>query len=330
MRQHNDIFIPPSVPHIAGRHCGSSAIRDLVDFHGITLSEAMCFGLGSGLGITYLELPNTQTPFIVHVRSMGYEAEFFARIGVPFAWTEFDTPQAASVSLEQHLAAHRPALLLTDIYYLPYFASKTHFPGHAIIAWQMTSTGDIWVTDTERPTALTVTTYALEQARFSTSPPFIHYGNQFAPASLQTTITAEMLTAAIHANANTLQDESNPLSGLTALDTWISDLPRWQSTGDWRWTTRFAYQVIEKRGTGGSGFRAMYAEFLSEAAVYVPRIEDCRLPILMQASAQAWCDLAMLLKAASEASEFPMDALAECIRSVKTTEQQYVSAALRL
>ncbi len=54
MRQHNDIFIPPSVPHIAGRHCGSSAIRDLVDFHCITLSEAMCFGLGSGLGITYL------------------------------------------------------------------------------------------------------------------------------------------------------------------------------------------------------------------------------------------------------------------------------------
>ena len=137
-------------------------------------------------------------------------------------------------------------------------------------------------------------------------------------------------TAAIHANAYTLQDESNPLSGLTALDTWISDLPRWQSTGDWRWTTRFAYQVIEKRGTGGCGFRTMYAEFLSEAARYVPHIEDCRLPILMQASAQAWCDLAMLLKAASEASEFPMDALAECIRLVKTTEQQYVSAALRL
>lgn len=195
------------MPHIAGRHCGSSAIRDLVDFHGITLSEAMCFGLGSGLGITYLELPNTQTPFIVHVRSMGYKAEFFARIGVPFAWTELILPKRLQ-SHWNNIWPHRPALLLTDIYYLPYFASKTHFPGHAIIAWQMASTGDIWVTDTERPTALTVATYALEQARFSTSPPFIHYGNQFAPASLQTTITAEMLTAAIHANAYTLQDKA--------------------------------------------------------------------------------------------------------------------------
>ncbi|MFZ5530271.1 MAG: BtrH N-terminal domain-containing protein, partial [Pseudomonadota bacterium] len=36
------------MPHRPGRHCGSSAIRDLLEFHGTTLTEAMCFGLGSG------------------------------------------------------------------------------------------------------------------------------------------------------------------------------------------------------------------------------------------------------------------------------------------
>lgn len=58
--------------HRPGVHCGSSAIRDLLEFHGLEMTEAFCFGLGAGLGITYVEIPDSATPFIVHVRSMGF------------------------------------------------------------------------------------------------------------------------------------------------------------------------------------------------------------------------------------------------------------------
>ena len=57
------------ITHAIGRHCGSSAIRDLLEFNGLTISEAMCLGLGSGLGVTYLELAEAPVPFLVHVRS---------------------------------------------------------------------------------------------------------------------------------------------------------------------------------------------------------------------------------------------------------------------
>ncbi|HAU13115.1 MAG TPA: peptidase, partial [Gammaproteobacteria bacterium] len=45
--------------HRPGRHCGSSAIRDLLEYHGLFMSEACCFGLGAGLGITYVEIPGS-------------------------------------------------------------------------------------------------------------------------------------------------------------------------------------------------------------------------------------------------------------------------------
>ncbi|PIP42692.1 MAG: hypothetical protein COX19_00160 [Desulfobacterales bacterium CG23_combo_of_CG06-09_8_20_14_all_51_8] len=43
-----------NITHQPGRHCASSAISDLVRFHGYVLTEAMCFGIGEGLGIWYL------------------------------------------------------------------------------------------------------------------------------------------------------------------------------------------------------------------------------------------------------------------------------------
>ncbi|MBK7686115.1 MAG: BtrH N-terminal domain-containing protein [Rhodocyclaceae bacterium] len=51
------------VTHSAGRHCASSAIRDLLEFNGLDISEAMCFGLGSGLGVPYLDLADAPVPF---------------------------------------------------------------------------------------------------------------------------------------------------------------------------------------------------------------------------------------------------------------------------
>ena len=70
--------------HRPGRHCGSSAIRDLLEFHGLVMSEACCFGLGAGLGITYVETAASNTPFIVHVRSMEFEEKVFNTLDVPF------------------------------------------------------------------------------------------------------------------------------------------------------------------------------------------------------------------------------------------------------
>lgn len=148
-----DVPSTVDVPHThrPGRHCGSSAIRDLLEFHGLNLTEAFCFGLGAGLGITYVEIPGTDTPFIVHVRSMGFEETVFSTLGVPFRWETWQDKCAAADALDAHLDAGRPALLLTDIFYLPYFKSSTHFPGHAIVAWQRAEKGEtMLVSDTER------------------------------------------------------------------------------------------------------------------------------------------------------------------------------------
>lgn len=96
---------PSRITHAIGRHCGSSAIRDLLEFNGLNISEAMCFGLGSGLGVTYLEMADAPVPFLVHVRSLGFEARVFESIGIPFEWQTFESPESAATALEKCLDA---------------------------------------------------------------------------------------------------------------------------------------------------------------------------------------------------------------------------------
>ena len=79
-----------------------------------------------------------------------------------------------------------------------------------------------------------------------------------------------------------------------------NDFPDWQNLDDWSWASRFGYQVVIKRGAGGSFFRSLYAEFLAEAAERVPAIGRSGLAKRMDAIAADWRGLAGILKEQSE------------------------------
>ena len=46
----------PGFTHLPGNHCGSTALRNLLGFHGVELSEEMAFGLGAGACFYYVTL----------------------------------------------------------------------------------------------------------------------------------------------------------------------------------------------------------------------------------------------------------------------------------
>jgi hypothetical protein len=320
----------PRFTHRTGNHCGSSAIRDLLDFHGILLSEAFCFGLGSGLGISYLTPSGAPVPYMVHVRSLGFEERVLQTFAPSMAWSTFASADVAMGVLEERLDAGFPALLLTDIFHLPYYGSRTHFPGHAIMAWgRSRESGDVFVTDTERPGLLAVPRDKLALARFSSQEPFRHQGNMYSPDSLQLTGSlCEAARAAVRCNAELLMN-GTLCSGIAALGHWREQLPLWASEADWRWTARFAYQLIERRGTGGGGFRKMYADFLDELALLDDDIRRSTLPALMRESAAAWTQLALTFKTASESERFPLIEIEAALTAVEHAESLYARAALQ-
>src|SRR5690242_18947779 len=51
----------PGYRHLPGHHSGSTALRNLLGFHGVEISEEMAFGLGAGACFYYVVL-NEHSP----------------------------------------------------------------------------------------------------------------------------------------------------------------------------------------------------------------------------------------------------------------------------
>jgi hypothetical protein len=288
----------PSVPgyvHTPGNHCGSTALRNLLAFHGIEISEEMAFGLGAGAGFYYLALDDTSPSRWFNGRTARLEESFRDLTGAALELRTFPAgDERAWESARAEVDAGNPALLLTDIYYLDHYGSSAHFPGHAVVlagydeeVAQLSDTGfaDLQTTRLEN----------LAKARHSGHPAYPLEGHMF---TVSAAVDRERLEGAIpraieQAAREMLEPTFGEFAGLPAVERLAAEAGSWPETvADWQWCARFAYQVIERRGTGGGAFRLMYSRFLAEAGR-----EEAPLAA---AAAAAWTELARAFHAASE------------------------------
>ncbi|PIP42693.1 MAG: peptidase [Desulfobacterales bacterium CG23_combo_of_CG06-09_8_20_14_all_51_8] len=223
-------------------------------------------------------------------------------MGFPFSWEQFDDPEQSEKYLCHRLDEGKPALLRTDIYHLPYYRSNTHFPGHLITAWGYDRKEKLFfVTDTERKDHWAVPFDKMCLARYSNGGFINMKGDMFAPDSIEFSGDfPQIIKTAIIRNSMALTDTSHDYYGLNALYKMKKEMRDWPEIEDWKWIARFTYQVIEKRGTGGCGFRLMYHDFLKQASQFVSEIAESGLAQMMIEAGLAWRDLATALKEASE------------------------------
>lgn len=288
----------PGYVHTPGNHCGSTALRNLLAFHGIEISEEMAFGLGAGAGFYYLAMDDSSPSRWFNGRTARLEESFRDLTGAAlelqtFAAGDGEAWEAARAEVD----AGRPALLLTDLYHLDHYGNSAHFPGHAVVLAGYDEEV-AHLSDTGFEELQTTRLENLARARLSGHPAYPLEGHMFTVGG---EVDREALAAAVpgaieRAVAEMTDPPFGEFGGLPALERLAAEAGSWpQAVEDWRWCARFAYQVIERRGTGGAAFRPMYARFLAEAG----RDEA---PLAAVAGAR-WSELAEAFRLASESEE---------------------------
>lgn len=290
----------PSVPgyvHTPGHHCGSTALRNLLGFHGVAnLSEEMAFGLGAGACFYYVALEDASPTRWFNGRTARLEENFSELTGGVLQLRTFDEgDDGAWEAAREEVDAGNPVLLLTDLYYLDHYGNSAHFPGHAVVLAgydeQHAHLSDTGFEQLQTTTRLE----DLDKARHSGHPAYPLSGHMFTATA---GVTQEQLRAAIPAAIERaaqamVASEFGEFSGLGAVERLAAEAGSWPEVAeDWQWCARFGYQVIERRGTGGGAFRLMYSRFLEEAG----RPEA---PLAAEAAAR-WTELAEAFHAASE------------------------------
>ncbi len=291
--------------HIPGVHCGSVALRDVMQYHGYALSEPMCFGIGGGLGFYYSVMEERSPTRMIFMRGPEMEPTFFSIIDKPTEWSkERDNNRALGLAKEA-IDNGYPLLLQTDIYYLDYYNSNTHFPGHIVAMWGYDDeTGTVFISDTgfEGLKLVSYEDFMLGRSSKHSSNPL---SNNWIDVNPQKPIVElrDAIPAALKENARKMTEGHGGARGESSVElirTWAEDLPNWSLAQDWQWCARFGYQVIQKRGVGGGGFRYIYRDFLVEAEDIVPELKDLGLSGRMTEIADKWSNMGDQLKAISE------------------------------
>ncbi len=281
--------------HAPGNHCGSTALRNLLAFDGVRISEEMALGLGAGVSFYYLALDGQSPSRFTNGRVGRLEQQFCELTGLPLAFETFDDDEQSWRAARAAIDSGRPALLLTDLYYLDHYGSSAHFPGHAVI---LAGYDDevAYLSDTAFDELQTTRLENLARARHGEHPIFPLAGHMLTVGDHERLADpCRAAGRAIERNARQMLEPAlGEYEGLPALRRFAVEVGAWpEAIEDWRWCARFCYQVIERRGTGGGNFRLMYSRFLAEAG----RDEAA---LAARAAAQ-WSALAEALLVASEA-----------------------------
>lgn len=291
--------------HRGGEHCASTSLRNILNFYGIDLSEAMIFGLSGGLGFYYVRSDQLSPTRMFHGRTLTLESDFCENTGIPFEdRIELDDDRAWK-EIRDRVDAGQPVMVATDTYYLGFHNTGSHFPMHrVVVVGYDDSSQTALLADRKFPEYQRCSYEELRRARNADDYPMSclnQYGDFLGEVKPRIPL-ADAIRIALKRNADWMLTPSpERLTGTSAMRGLAAELSGWQSIEDWSWAARFGYQVIIKRGSGGSFFRSLHADFLTEAAELAPAIGAAGLPGQMSAIAARWRELAGVLEEQSEA-----------------------------
>lgn len=314
--------------HLPGKHCGSTALADLLRFYGLDLPEAVVFGLAAGAAFFYVQLPEMSPSRLINGRAAKLEEQFIELAGGALKLEKDDDPENSWQIAKASIDSGNPALLLTDLYYLDHYDNSAHFPGHAVVLTGYDSES-AYLADTDFKEIVTVPLESLSKSRHSKAPPFPLEGEVVTATSAQAirdlkSHLPEMAREAIRMVATGMIEPTyGGVQGVPALKKLAEEVTTWpKEVEDWQWCARFSYQVIERRGTGGGNFRRLYAEFLEYVDNQGIAATGGAAAFCFKA-ADLWAELADKFKSASKSDDPALwDKIAEDVAELCEVEER--------
>ena len=277
------------LPHRRAGHCGSGALRDLLEFHELSwtaepLSEGMVFGLGAGLGFAYVELPEREPPIYLVGRTAGLERDICEHLDIALDLRQTDDPAEGWAVLREALDAGSPTMVWADIQHLEYLRVKLQMTMHDIVVTGYDEAeGVAFIADNDRDEIQRCSLPALARARNSQAFPGPNRHATWLmdfPAALPD--PAEAVRGALAGAIENMRGGGQGLTagaegmGLAGVEVFAETYRGWpQRFGEKLDAAMHGLRVfIVKAGTGGALFRGLHARFAHDAGSL---LDDSRL-----------------------------------------------------
>ena len=284
--------------HHQSAHCENGVASNLLKDKGINISEPMVFGIGSGLFFVYLPFIKVNHAPVVSYRPLpGMIFNKLAkRLGIKIKRTKFSSEASANKALEENLKNNIPTGLQVGVYNLTYFPDeyRFHFNAHNLVVYGKND-NQYLISDPVMENVTTLSEEELNKVRFAKGA-FAPRGQMYYPIHIPVEINYEkaIITAIKDTCRNMLAPI--PIVGVKGIKFVSRQIRKWPIKHGNKKANHYLAQLVrmqEEIGTGGGGFRFIYAAFLQEASVRLKNEELRKLSLEMTEIGDLWRDFAV-------------------------------------
>lgn len=265
--------------HKQSAHCESGVTRNLLNNIGIDkITEPLAFGIGAGLFFTYLPFIKVNNAPAFAFRTMpGLIFKTTCKaLKIKIIRRKFSSREEARNFLNDLLSEGLAVGAQVGVYYLPYFPKeyRFHFNAHNIVVFGKKGEKYL-VSDPIMDSTETLTEYELERVRFAKGA-LAPRGQIYYP-TLDHPVTDERIKKAIvhgiKKNTFNMLRIPGPFAGVRGIVFTGKKIKGWREKYGLEKSGLYLAQLVrmqEEIGTGGGGFRFMYAAFLQETYPFIP------------------------------------------------------------
>lgn len=298
-------------------HCESGAVTAQLNFAGLKISEPLVFGISGGLFFGYFKLPTMDFPtFVLRNQPGKIRKAIQKRLKIRIAADSFKDQDQSMTALDDLLNRNIPVAVQVDFFYMNYIPAyaRAHFNAHYINVVGKED-NEYLVSDSYYPTVARLDRKVLKTAR-SVRGPFAPSGFQFHVTGFD--LDADMkkaIKSGIKQTCFYMLRLPIPLMGIRGIRTFGDKVTEWpklcRDIDHLSHEIMMIHVILEDRGTGGGGFRFLYASFLREAAKLLDNDSLDELGVEMMANGDEWRQISLFVARIGKARDLGSDRLGE-------------------
>lgn len=290
--------------HNQTAHCENGVTVSLLKHYGVDfITEPLAFGIGSGL--FYIQIPFLKVNNGPAISFRTMPGAIFKRtckaLNVKIDSQKFKSEVEAKRVLDQKLAQNIPVGCQVGVFHLNYFPKeyRFHFNAHNIIVFGKEDDKYL-VSDPVMEITTELDAHTLNKVRFAKGA-LAPKGHIYHPTEVGN-ISEEQLIQAIRKgikrNCRDMLHIPGGVAGVKGINHTAKHIRKWRDKLGERQAALYLGQIVrmqEEIGTGGGGFRFLYAAFLEEASAITGNTELLNVSEKITKAGDLWRDSALLM-----------------------------------
>jgi hypothetical protein len=261
--------------HNMAAHCETGTLVSLLNNAGLIITEPIAFGIAHGIFFGYFESNNFPFPtFVVRSRPGDIREKLSKSLKIGLKSYKFKKPEQGMKTLDSLLNDGIMVGAQVDFFYMDYLPEWIRVHNNVHFINILRKEGDNYIiSDSYHPRISSVSSDLLIKARWAGGY-MAPKGYMYYPSSIKP--DPELKKPIIHGINKACRNMLNlpvPFIGVKGIYRFANRINTWpQKTRDMEHLSHEIMKInilLEDQGTGGAGFRFMYATFLKQSAEIV-------------------------------------------------------------